>query len=116
MKSSGALQIVSQPNEWTRQARETARAVARGEMTELGQQRLAYWQGFRVCLDRSHSPLKIARDYASGNVSFRIPDSPFVLVAYRSVQGPGVFVRVRVDDLEGMRDALQPLRSEIERI
>jgi hypothetical protein len=40
---------------------------------------------------------------------------PVVLVAYRS-QGPGVFVRVRADDLEGMRDALQPLRSEIERI
>jgi hypothetical protein len=35
-----AFRIVSQPNEWARQARETARAVERGEMSELGQQRL----------------------------------------------------------------------------
>jgi hypothetical protein len=111
-----AFQIVAQPNESAKQARETARAIERGEMSELGQQRLTYWRGFREFLNSRRALLKIERDYASGNVSFRVPDSPFVLVAYRSVQGPGVFVRVRADDLEGMRDALQPLRSEIERI
>ena len=111
-----AFRIVSQPNDWMKRTHEIARAVERGEMSELGQQRFAYWQGFKEFLDRSHSPLKIARDYASGYVAFQISESPFILVAYRSVHGPGVFVRVRADDLEGMRDALQPLRSEIGRI
>jgi hypothetical protein len=111
-----AFRIVSQPNEWTKRARETARAVERGEMSELGQQRLAYWRAFREFLSRHPSPLKVVRDYASGNVPFRIPDSPFVLVAYRSVHGPGVFVRVQADELEQVRDALQPFRPEIERI
>ena len=111
-----AFRIVSQPNEWTERARETARAVERGEMSELGRQRLAYWRAFREFLDRHPSPLRIERDYASGHMSFGIPDSPFILVAYRSVRGPGVFVRVRADEPDQVRDALQPLRSEIERI
>jgi hypothetical protein len=90
--------------------------VERGEMSELGQQRLAYWRAFREFLDDHRSPLRIERDYAGGNVSFRISQGPFVLVAYRSVHGPGVFVRVQADEPGQVRDALQPLRSEIERI
>jgi hypothetical protein len=45
-----------------------------------------------------------------------MPESPFVLVAYRSVQGPGVFVRTRVDAPDRLRAALQTVRAEIERI
>jgi hypothetical protein len=111
-----AFRIVSQPNEWTKRTRETARAMERGEMSELGQQRLAYWRAFKEFLDNRRSSLRIERDYASGHISFRIPESPFVLVAYRSVQGPGVFVRTRVDALDRLRAALQTVRAEIERI
>ena len=85
-------------------------------MSALGKQRIAYWRALREYLNAHRSPLQLDRDYAGGNVAFEISESPFVLVAYRSVQGPGVFVRVRAEDLEQVRDALQPLRSEIERI
>jgi hypothetical protein len=111
-----AFRIVSQPNDWMKRTHEIARAVERGEMSELGRQRSAYWRGFRQYLNARPSPVELDRDYASGYVAFQISESPFVLVAYRSVQGPGVFVRVRAEDLEQVRDALQPLRSEIERI
>lgn len=82
-----AFRVVVQPNEWTKRTRETVRAVERGEISELGQQRMAYWRAFREYLDRHSFPLKITRDYASGHVRFPMPDSPFILTAYRSVEG-----------------------------
>ena len=111
-----AFRVVAQPNDWTKRTRETMRAVERGEISELGQQRMAYWRAFRGYLNRHASPLKLTRDYASGHVRFPMPDSPFVLTAYRSVDGPGVFVRVKAENPDRLRDALQPLRAEIERI
>jgi hypothetical protein len=111
-----AFRVVAQPNDWTKRARETMRAMEQGELTQLGQQRSAYWQAFREYLDRHACPLKLTRDYASGHVRFPMPDSPFVLTAYRSVDGPGVFVRVKAENPDRLRDALQPLRTEIERI
>jgi hypothetical protein len=111
-----AFRIVSQPNDWMKRAHEVARAVERGEMSELGKQRFAYWRAFREYLNARCSALQLERDYAGGHVAFQISESAFALVAYRSVQGPGVFVRVRAEDLEQVRDALQPLRSEIERL
>jgi Domain of unknown function (DUF4268) len=111
-----AFRVVVQPNDWTKRTRETLRSVELGEISELGQQRMAYWRAFREYLDRQASPLKMTRDYASGHVRFPTRDSPFLLTAYRSVEGPGVFVRVKTENPETLRDALQPLRAEIERI
>ena len=105
-----AFRIVSQPNGWMKRAHEVARAVERGEMSTLGKQRIAYWRALREYLNARRASLQLDRDYAGGNVAFQISESPFVLVAYRSVQGPGVFVRVRAEDLEQVRDALQPLQ------
>lgn len=106
------FEVVCRPNSWSRAISQAVHAAQRGELSELGARRLAYWSGFRRFLDERGGTLRLDRDHAAGNISFPVSGSSFVIVAYRSKDGPGVFVRVREADAADYAFRLSPFRHE----
>jgi hypothetical protein len=103
--------VVVKPNDWSRTVSRAARSVQSGEITELGQERLAYWTAFRQTLDQHPFPQKLERDYAGGSIDFPTLFPGATLVAYRAKGGPGVFLRLTNRDAEGLFAFLQDRRA-----
>lgn len=111
-----SFRVIAMPNNWSKRAHRAARDVRGGEFSELGQQRRAYWVGFREFLSQRGSPLHFPRAQAGSNIFFPVKGTPFTISGYRSKNGPGAYVRIKADDPYHWRDALQPLRERLEEI
>ena len=105
------FEVVERPNNWDRQVSEKRRAVE-GDLTELGQHRLAFWT--HVC---SRHPRFGKPDAASSHWA-ELPGTDAVVVQYLSKNGVGIFVRPRrgrsIEELAGdLQPNLQRLADEL---
>ena len=105
------FEVLERPNNWDRQVSEKKRAVE-GDLSELGQHRLAFWA--HVC---ERHPRFGKPDAASSHWA-ELPGTDAVVVQYVAKNGVGIFVRPRrgrpMEELaRGLEPHLQQLAVEL---
>lgn len=102
--------VVGKPNVWERELSEVARRTS-GELSEIGQLRLAFWTGFLECFP------DLEQGYAANAASSRwyaVDGTDIVVVLYKSVQGGGIFLRgPRNQSEEETLEHLAPYRESL---
>lgn len=106
--------LVVKPNDWSRAASRMARGVQSGELSEIGQRRLAYWTGFQRYLEAHPCGFSLARVTGSANLGFPTSHPGLTLKLYRAVGEIGVFLRVHGEQATERYEQLLARRAEIE--
>lgn len=102
--------LVAKPNDWSRQVAKAARTVVSGELSELGQKRLAYWTAFKAYLETHYPECHLRRPFAGSTIFFSTKYAGITVRLYRAQDEIGVFLRVdgpTADDLYGQLSAHQ---------
>lgn len=73
--------IVSKPNDWTRNVGKAAKRIEDEALTETKQKQLAYWTGFKSYLVENRSPIVAQKPYPQHWANFRIGRAGFSLAA-----------------------------------
>ena len=101
------FEVIERPNNWDRQVSETKRAVE-GDLTDLGQHRLAFWTHVSGRHPRFGKPDAASSHWAA------LPGTDAVVVQYLAKTGVGVFVRPRRGrPMEELARELQPSLDQL---
>ena len=106
--------LVAKPNDWSRQVARLARTVGSGELSELGQTRLAYWTAFNAYLETNHLERWLNRPPAGSNVSFPTKCAGIIIRLYRAQDGIGAFLRIDGPTADDRYGQLSTHRAELE--
>jgi hypothetical protein len=106
--------VVVKPNDWSRTAARTVRAMAAGELSEIGRKRQAYWSGFQSDLRSRGSAFSLPQATAASTCAFSTGRPGLTRKAYRTQQSAGVFLRLHGDRAADRFEQVAGRRAEIE--
>lgn len=102
--------VVGKPNEWERDLAEAVKRTS-GELSEIGQARLAFWTGF---LERFPDLENQTPANATSSRWYPVNGGNYNIVLYKSVQGGGIFIRgPRFESGEQTLERLAPHDKEL---
>ncbi|MBM1170208.1 DUF4268 domain-containing protein [Microvirga arabica] len=90
--------IVSKPNDWSRQVSQAAHRIETGELTEAKQTQLEFWTGFMKFLSTRNGKLRPIKPQPQHWVSFSIGRSGFRLDTMALVRDQGIAVNLVMGD------------------
>lgn len=109
--------VVAKPNDWKKSIKKGSNGYSTGDLSEMGQKRLAYWTQFKAFLENSGGALNLEKATAKGYAEFPTDVAGVVLAAYVSFasKAVGCFVRLQGQNAESQYLALHAQKDEIEK-
>jgi hypothetical protein len=109
--------LIAKPNDWKKSIKKGSNGYSAGDLSEMGQNRLAYWTQFKAFLENSDTALKLEKTTARGYAEFPTGVTGVVLAAYVSFasKAVGCFVRLQGQNSESQYRDLYSQKDEIEK-
>ena len=108
--------IVSKPNDWSRDVNQAAKRIETEALTEMKQKQLAFWTMFREYLQNKGSPIRAQKPFPQHWANYRIGRSGFVLEATLNSRENriGVGLYINSEDPKGHFNRLLQQKPSVE--
>jgi hypothetical protein len=93
--------LVSKPNNWSRQIKDAASQIERDELTPARQFYVEYWTVFRAQIEQRRTMLRAQKPLPQNWMNFAIGRSNFLLTAWINQQKQSICVNLVVDGPDG---------------
>lgn len=109
--------VVAKPNDWKKSVTNASKKIKSDDLSDLGQKRLAYWNEFKLFLEKSETDIQIETAPARGYVEFPLNISGVVVSSFVSFasNSVGVFVRLMGHNAESSYKSLLSKKATIEK-